>query len=79
MFTRCECAKFAVYEWNQFFCEVISVVADCRRVDVLVASQGREAIGKHQNSWPHLALEDQAGRTLGNIFLEITPVDVAKA
>src|SRR3954453_20152261 len=73
---RGESAEFAVEEGNDLAREVVGVIPDRRGVDVLVAAEGAEAVGKDEDRRAHLAFTDEARGALGNVVAERLPADV---
>src|SRR5665213_352891 len=76
---RGQCWKFVIDVRKQFMQQIVTVGADGRRIDVLVASVGGEAVRKHDDDRTHLVFVDQTGGAFGNIFSEIFPVGMRHA
>ena len=72
-------AELAVHQGNNFSCEIVRVVADRRRVHVLVAAERREAVRKHEDRRPHLLLADEPRRSLRHVVAERLPVGMREA
>src|SRR4051812_8589252 len=79
MLARGEGAELAVDEGDDLAREVVGVVADRRGVDVLVAAERGEAVGKDDDRRAHLAFSDEARGALGNVVAERLPADVREA
>src|SRR6185503_18521409 len=73
MLARSERAELSVDERYELAHQVVGIGTDRGRVDVLVAPERGEAIGKDQDGRRHLALMDLARRPLGNVFTEALP------
>ena len=78
MFARRQRAELAVHQRHQLCRQVVRIAAERARIDVLVAPEPRKAIRKDDDRRPHPALVQQAGRLLGDIFLERLPVQVRR-
>src|SRR5438105_15393180 len=74
-----ERAELAIDERDQLARQVIGVVADGGRVDVLVAAERGEAIRQHEDRRPHSSLINQPRRALGDVVAEVLPADVREA
>src|SRR5438876_8510192 len=71
-----ERAELAVDERDDLAREVVRVVADRRRVDVLVAAERGEAVGEDEDRRPHLLFADEARGALRHVVAEALPVEV---
>src|SRR6266496_4287947 len=69
-------AELAVDERNELAGEVIRVIPDGGRIDVLIAAERGEAIGEHEDRGSHLALVDQSGSPFRDVFAEGLPADM---
>ena len=67
---RGERAELAIDEGDELARQIIGVIADRRGVDVLVAAERREAIGKNEDRRPHPAIVDQPRGALGHVVGE---------
>src|SRR6185503_11672113 len=72
-------AELAVHERNDLAGEVVGVVADRRRIHVLVAAQRREAVREDDDHRAHPALVDEARGALRNVIAERLPAHVRQA
>ena len=72
-------AQLAVHEGDELAGEVVGVLADGAGIDVLVAPQGGEAVGEHDDGVAHAALVDQPRGPLGDVFVEVAPGGVGGA
>ena len=77
MLPRSKRTEFAVDERNDLARQVIRVVADRRRIDVLVSAKARETIREHDDRGAHLALANQSRRALRHVVAERLPADVS--
>ncbi len=76
---RRERAEFAVDERDQLARQVVSIVADGRRIDVLIAAQRGETIRKDEQSRAHFLFMDQSRRALDKILRVRFPVGIRKS
>ena len=75
-----ERAELAIDERHELARQVVGVARRSRRrVDVLVAAERREAIGKDDDERAHLALVHEPRRALGHVLVEVAPVRVRRA
>ena len=74
-----ERAELAIDERHQLARQVVGVIADRGRIDVLVAAQRGKAVRKDEDRGSHPALVDQARRALGQVVAERLPVGVRDA
>ena len=79
MLARGQRAELAVDEGDDFPGQVVGIAADGGGVDVLVAAESREAVGKHEDGRSHPALMHQARRALGQVLAEGLPAQVRQA
>ena len=77
MLARGEGAELGVDQGNELLREVVGVAADRRRVDVLVAAERGEAVGKDEDRRRHLLLLDQPRGALGHVLGVAAPSGVA--
>src|SRR5205814_8792253 len=71
--------EFPIDEWDELANEIVRVIADRRRVHVLVATQRREAIRKDHDGRSHLALVNEASDALGDVVRVWLPIRVSEA
>src|SRR5687768_4260476 len=74
-----EGAEFAVDERDDLAREIVRVVADGGRVDVLVPPESGKAVRKDDDRRPHLPLVDEPRRALRHVVAEGLPVGVRQA
>jgi hypothetical protein len=79
MLAAAERAELAIDEGNQLAREIVGVVSDRRRVDVLIAAQSGEAIREDEDRRAHLALVHQSRDALGDVVAERAPAGVRHA
>src|SRR4051812_21485860 len=73
---RGEGVELAVDEGDDLAGEVVGVVTDRGGIDVLVAAERAEAVGKDDDRRAHLAFTDEARGALGKVVAERLPADV---
>ena len=74
-----ERAELAVDEGDDLARQVVGVVADGGRIDVLVAAERGEAVRKDDDRRTHLSLVDEPRRALGDVVAEGLPVGVRES
>lgn len=72
-------AKLAFHQGQHFVDEEVFPAAHGGRVDVLVAAQPGEAVGKGDHGRGHLARRHQTVQPLGQVLAEVFPVHMARA
>ena len=72
-------AELLVHERNQLRGQIVGVLAHGRGIDVLVAPERREAVGKHQDARPHLVFVDQSSGPIGHVLRKVSPVGMGLA
>src|SRR5438046_7509019 len=72
-------AELAIDERDQFARQVIRIIADGGGIDVLIAAESGEAIGKDDDGGSHLALVDETRGAVRHIVGERTPSGMRQA
>ena len=79
MVTRGESSEFAIDEGDELADQIVRIVADRRRIDVLIPAECGETIGKDHHGRTHLAVMDQARDTLRDVVGKGPPVRMRQA
>ncbi len=77
--TRPADAQIALHQGHHLAQQIILVAADGSAVDVLIAAQAAEAIGKCDGRRRHAPLADQSVETLRHVLAEILPIHMGLA